>query len=233
MWLATAITLFPEMFPGHLQYSIAGKAKKNNLWDLKTINIRDFAKDKHKTVDDTSFGGGIGMVMRPDVVDGALISSLHLYKVKPAICYLTPRGSPLKQKHIKGWVNNFPQGLVLLCGRYEGIDERVIEHWRDTHQMQDISIGDYILSGGEPAALTIIDACIRLLPGVLEKSEATSIESFEKNLLEFPQYTKPQEWNHKAVPAVLISGDHKKIEEWRRLQAETITEQRRPDLLEK
>ena len=227
MWKATVYTLFPDMFPGSLGQSIAGKALKQEKWNLKTVNIRDYATDKHKTVDDTSYGGGTGMVMRPDVVDAALNANVT---PNTKLIYTSPKGKPLTQSMIRSWLRDYPDGISILCGRYEGIDQRVLDSWQESHGLEDISIGDYVLSGGELAALVILDACVRLLPGVLEKPDATTIESFELDLLEYPQYTKPQIWNNKVVPDVLLSGDHKNIAAWRKIEAESITKTRRPDL---
>ncbi len=227
MWKATIYTLFPDMFPGSLGQSIAGKALKQEKWNLKTVNIRDYATDKHKTVDDTSYGGGTGMVMRPDVVDAALSANVT---PNTKLIYTSPKGKPLTQSMIRSWLADYPDGISVLCGRYEGIDQRVLDSWQESHSLEDISIGDYVLSGGELAALVILDACVRLLPGVLEKPDATTIESFELDLLEYPQYTKPQIWNNKVVPDVLLSGDHKNIAAWRKVEAESITKTRRPDL---
>jgi tRNA (guanine37-N1)-methyltransferase len=232
-WRATVLTLFPEMFPGPLEHSLAGRALKEKLWSLATIDIRDFAGDKHQTVDDTCVGGGAGMVLKADIVDAALSYAYDQYPLeKPAIIYLTPRGEPLRQPRVHSLINYNPSGCILLCGRYEGIDDRVIEKWREEKGLIEISIGDYILSGGEIAALTLVDACVRLLPGVVNKRESLESESFELDLLEFPQYTKPQNWQGKSVPEVLLSGDHKKIAAWRHDQAEKITRERRPDLWE-
>ena len=227
MWQATVYTLFPDMFPGPLGQSIAGKALKQGKWHLKTVNIRDYATDKHKTVDDTSYGGGTGMVMRPDVVDAALRANI-LPGTK--LIYASPKGRPLTQDMLRYWLSEYPFGISILCGRYEGIDQRVLDSWQESHGMEDISIGDYVLSGGELPAMVMLDACVRLLPGVLEKPDATTVESFELDLLEYPQYTKPQNWNNKVVPDVLLSGDHKNIAAWRKTEAESITKSRRPDL---
>ncbi len=227
MWQATVYTLFPEMFPGSLGQSIAGKAMQQGIWNLKSVNIRDYATDKHKTVDDTSYGGGTGMVIRPDVVHAALSANLH---PKSKLIYASPKGRPLTQAMIRSWLADYPDGLGILCGRYEGVDQRVLDYWRENHELEDISIGDYVLSGGELAALVMLDACVRLLPGVLEKSEATTNESFELDLLEYPQYTKPQIWNNTVVPDVLLSGDHKSIAAWRLKEAEITTQTRRPDI---
>jgi tRNA (guanine37-N1)-methyltransferase len=233
MWNATVLTLFPDIFKNVFDNAIAGKAKEKKIWDLKTINIRDFSESKHKKVDDTVFGGGAGMLMTPEVVHKSLEFAVSSYEKKPPICYLTPRGMPLKQKKIKNWVKNFPQGIILLCGRYEGIDQRVIEYWQENHNLEEVSIGDFVLSGGEIAAINLIDACVRILPNVLENEEAKDIESFELDLLEYNQYTKPRVWKDKIVPDVLLSGDHKKIAAWRKLEAENITKEKRPDLWEK
>lgn len=227
MWKATIYTLFPDMFPGSLGQSIAGKALQQGKWGLKTVNIRDYAFDKHKTVDDTSYGGGTGMVIRPDVVNNALADN---FIPGTKLIYTSPKGKTMTQSMIRSWLDDYPDGISILCGRYEGVDQRVIESWQETHDLEEVSIGDYVLSGGDIAALVILDACVRLLPGVLEKADATTIESFELDLLEYPQYTKPQIWNNKVVPDVLLSGDHKKIAAWRKDEAENITKSRRPDL---
>ncbi len=230
-WRSTILTLFPEMFPGPLAHSLAGRALKDGKWSLETIDIRDFAHDKHQTVDDTCVGGGAGMVLKADIVDAALTHACNQYpKEKPALIYLTPRGEPLRQSRVRSLMQDHPAGCILLCGRYEGVDDRVIEKWREEKGLIELSIGDYILSGGEIAALTFMDACVRLLPGVVNKQESLESESFELDLLEFPQYTKPQIWQGKVVPEILLSGDHKKIAAWRHKQAEQITEVRRPDL---
>lgn len=222
-WKAKVLTLFPEMFPGPLGLSLAGQGLEAGAWELETVDIRDFAADKHRTVDDPPFGGGPGMVMRPDVVsdaiDGAAGADPSL-----ALIYLTPRGRPLTQARV-GELARGP-GMVLLCGRYEGLDERVL----DAHGLDEISLGDFVLSGGEAAAIAVIDACVRLLPGVVGAPESLIDESFEKGLLEYPQYTRPREWRGRTVPEVLVSGDHEKVKAWRREQAEDITRERRPDL---
>ncbi len=227
-WHVNLLTLFPEMFPGSLGQSLSGKALEKNIWSYSAVNIRDFATDKHKTVDDTPFGGGAGMVMRADIVEKALLS----LPAPGRKIYLSPRGKPLTQKLVKELVTE--PVLTLLCGRYEGVDQRVL----DAHGFEEISIGDYVLSGGEPAALILMDACIRLLPGVLGNTETPTEESFSSGLLEYPHYTRPAEWtdahgkNH-AVPDVLTSGDHGKVAQWRKAQSENITRERRPDLLKK
>ena len=226
-WTATVLTLFPEMFPGCLGHSLAGKAMADGLWSLETVDIRDFARDKHATVDDTPFGGGPGMVMRADVVDAALRSlpSLRSGQAdgRPRI-YLSPRGAALTQQRARELAMG--PGAVVLCGRYEGVDQRAIE----AHALEEVSIGDYVLSGGEPAAAVLIDACVRLLPGVVGDARSLAEESFERGLLEHPHYTRPQTWNGMAVPDVLLSGHHARVADWRRAQAEEITRLRRPDL---
>lgn len=229
-WKATLVTLFPEMFPGSLAHSIAGKAMGQKMWDIDTVHIRDFATDRHKTVDDTPYGGGTGLVMMPHIIHDALCHAKTQHGTSsPQMIYMSPRGKVLDQKLVRH-LSNHRDGIIVLCGRYEGVDDRVIEHWRDTEGLMEISIGDYVLSGGEVAALTLLDACIRVLPGVLVKEEATTSESFELDLLEFSQYTKPRIWQNKVVPEILLSGDHSKIAAWRKKSAEMITKERRPDL---
>jgi tRNA (guanine37-N1)-methyltransferase len=220
-WTAKVVTLFPEMFPGPLGASLAGKALAAGLWQIETLDLRGFATDKHRTVDDTPFGGGPGMVMRPDVIDAALSAA---ESAGHAVIYLSPRGRLLDQKRVRA-LSELP-GLTLLCGRYEGIDQRVI----DKRGLEEISIVDYVLSGGEPAALVLIDACVRLLPGVMGAAEGLQEESFEQGLLEYPHYTRPADWCGRAVPEVLLSGHHEKIRAWRLAQAERVTAERRPDL---
>jgi tRNA (guanine37-N1)-methyltransferase len=220
-WTAKVVTLFPEMFPGPLGASLAGKALAAGLWQIETLDLRGFATDKHRTVDDTPFGGGPGMVMRPDVIDSALSAA---ESAGHAVIYLSPRGRLLDQTRVRA-LSELP-GLTLLCGRYEGIDQRVI----DKRGLEEISIGDYVLSGGEPAALVLIDACVRLLPGVMGAAEGLQEESFEQGLLEYPHYTRPADWCGRAVPEVLLSGHHEKIRAWRLAQAERVTAERRPDL---
>jgi tRNA (guanine37-N1)-methyltransferase len=271
-WHINLLTLFPEMFPGPLGHSLSGKALEKGLWSYRAVNIRDFATDKHKTVDDTPFGGGAGMVMRPDMIEKALFS-LSLHEPAPAkaggegrgegaaanapkpahradgttphpgplpasgergkegrLIYLSPRGRVLDQVLVKELAAE--PTLTLLCGRYEGVDQRVL----DAHGFEEVSVGDYVLSGGEPAAMILMDACIRLLPGVMG-NEATPVEeSFSDGLLEYPHYTRPAEWTAAdgrawPVPPVLTSGDHAKVAQWRREQAEAITRARRPDLI--
>lgn len=220
MFRATVVTLFPEMFPGPLGYSLAGRALGEAIWSLDCVNIRDFGQGRHRAVDDTPFGGGAGMVMRPDVLDAAIGS---VADDRPLIA-LTPRGAPLTQNRVKTLAGG--AGVILLCGRYEGFDQRVL----DARKAEEISIGDYILAGGEIAALALLDATIRLLPGVMGAAESADEESFSAPLLEYPHYTRPAEWNGRAVPDTLLSGHHQAITAWRRNQAETITRTRRPDL---
>ncbi|MFV3075137.1 tRNA (guanosine(37)-N1)-methyltransferase TrmD [Niveispirillum fermenti] len=227
-WHVTVLTLFPEMFPGPLGLSLAGKALEKGTWTLEKLDIRSFTRDKHRSVDDTPFGGGPGMVMRPDVLDAAI----HDAKARQAaaglkpgrIVYLSPRGRVLDQALVREIASE--GALTLLCGRYEGIDERVIEE----HRLEEVSLGDFVLSGGEPAALCLIDAVVRLLPGVMGNVETAGEESFERGLLEYPHYTRPPVWNGRAVPEILLSGHHEKVRAWRLEQAEKITQARRPDL---
>jgi len=219
-WRASVLTLFPAMFPGPLGTSLAGRALERAVWSLEARDIRSFATDRHRTVDDTPFGGGAGMVMRPDIIDAALAG---FDDGRPMI-YLTPRGRPLSQQRVRDLAAG--PGAVLLCGRYEGVDERVIA----ARRLEEVSIGDYILSGGEPAALVLLDACIRLLPGVMGAAESADEESFASFLLEYPHYTRPADWQGHAVPDVLLSGHHGAVAAWRRAEAERITRDRRPDL---
>ena len=220
-WTAKVLTLFPEMFPGPLGLALAGQGLKAGYWSLETVDIREFASDKHRSVDDAPFGGGPGMVMRPDVVSAAIEAATD---PALALIYLTPRGRPLTQARVRELAEG--PGVVLLCGRYEGLDERVL----DAHELEEISLGDFVLSGGEAAAITLIDASVRLLPGIVGNGESLRDESFEHGLLEYPQYTRPQVWKSRAVPEVLVSGHHEKVRAWRKEQAETITRERRPDL---
>ncbi len=215
------LTLFPDMFPGPLGESLAGAALTDGAWSLGTVDLRDYAIDNYGTVDDSPFGGGPGMVMRPDVVDAALGAA---GEGKGPLIYLTPRGRVLDQEMVCNFAAG--PGMTLLCGRYEGVDERVIE----AHDFIEVSLGDFVLSGGEPAALALLDACIRLLPGVMGAADSLSEESFESGLLEYPHYTRPAEWCGRRVPEVLLSGHHAKIRAWRREQAERVTRERRPDI---
>jgi tRNA (guanine37-N1)-methyltransferase len=220
-WTATVLTLFPEMFPGQLGLSLAGKPLAAGHWALEPVDIRDFARDKHDTVDDSPFGGGPGMVMRPDVVDAALASLPADERPK---VFLTPRGRLLDQARIRALAEG--PGVALLCGRYEGIDARVIE----ARGLEEASLGDFVLSGGEIAAIAVLDACVRLLPGVVGDAASLEDESFAAGLLEYPHYTRPQDWCGRTVPEVLTSGHHEKIKAWRLAEAEEITRRRRPDL---
>lgn len=221
IWTAKVLTLFPEMFPGPLAHSLAGKALTEGLWSLDAVNIRDFATDRHSTVDDTPFGGGPGMVMRADVIDAAIDDAAI---AGAPLVYLTPRGTPLSQE-IAAELADGP-GVTLICGRYEGVDQRVL----DEREVTEISLGDFVLSGGEPAALALLDACVRLLPGVMGAEASLEEESFARGLLEYPHYTRPAEWCGRKVPDVLLSGHHRNIYAWRMEQAEMITQARRPDL---
>ncbi|WP_114389960.1 tRNA (guanosine(37)-N1)-methyltransferase TrmD [Notoacmeibacter marinus] len=220
---ATVVTLYPEMFPGHLGHSLAGKALADGVWSLRTIPLRQFGRGRHRAVDDTPAGGGAGMVLRPDCLAEA-IDSAGVAAETPRLL-MSPRGKPLTQALVRDLAAG--PGALIVCGRFEGVDERVIE----ARGLTEISIGDYILSGGEPAALTLLDAVIRLLPGVMGNEESGAEESFETGLLEHPHYTKPAEWEGRAVPDILKSGNHAAIDAWRREQAERLTEERRPDLL--
>ena len=226
-WRAAILTIFPGMFPGPLGLSLAGKALEKGLWSLKTLQIRDFATDKHKTVDDTPYGGGAGMVMRADVLDAGILNAQSLMP-NAQLVYFTPRGTPFNQKLAHELTQ---KDLILLCGRYEGVDERVLE----AHKPLEISLGDYVLSGGEMAALVLLDTCVRLLPGVVGTAESIHEESFGlasdfAGLLEYPHYTRPPIWNGREVPGVLLSGNHADIKDWRLQQARKMTEARRPDL---
>lgn len=223
-WRALVLTLFPEMFPGPLGVSLLGQAHEAGLWSLETLQIRDFGLGRHRQVDDTPAGGGAGMVLRADVLGPALDHARTKSPDAPLI-YLSPRGAPLTQAVARDLA--LGPGVTLLAGRFEGIDQRVI----DEKGLREISIGDYVLAGGELPAMVLIEACVRLIPGVLGASESLASESFETGLLEYPQYTKPREWQGRSIPDILLSGDHKKIEEWRRRQAEDLTAARRPDLM--
>ena len=224
MLRAQVFTLYPEIFPGPLAKGIYGKAQNNKLWDLSVINIRDAATDKHKTVDDTPYGGGTGMLLKADVLANSLDQNV---KKGERIFYLSPKGKIFDQKLAQDLSKE--KSISLICGHFEGVDERVLS----TRNIEEISIGDYVLSGGETAALVVLDSILRLLPGVLGNDKSSVDETFENGLLEYPQYTKPQIWEEKSVPDVLLSGDHSKIKDWRLSQSEAITRDRRPDLWEK
>jgi tRNA (guanine37-N1)-methyltransferase len=221
---ATVLTLYPEMFPGALGVSLAGKALDAGSWSLETIQIRDFATDRHRTVDDTPAGGGAGMVLRADVLAKAIDHASPAGDIHPRLL-MSPRGRPLTQARVRELAAG--PGAVIVCGRFEGVDQRVI----DARSLEEVSVGDYILSGGEPAALVLLDAVVRLLPGVMGNDLSGAHESFEDGLLEHPHYTRPQEWEGRGIPEVLTSGNHAKIEKWRRAEAERLTRERRPDLL--
>ena len=224
MLLARIFTLYPEFFPGPLGKGLYGKALAEKIWKLETVNIRDYATDKHKTVDDTTYGGGSGMLIKPDVLANSLDKNINS---KEKIIYLSPRGKLFNQKLAKELSKE--KTVNLICGHFEGVDQRVIE----SRNIEEVSIGDFVLSGGESAAFVMLDAIIRLLPGVLGNETSVEEESFENGLLEYPQYTKPQIWEEKTVPDVLLSGDHAKIKDWRLSQSEAITRDRRPDLWQK
>jgi tRNA (guanine37-N1)-methyltransferase len=223
---ATVLTLYPEMFPGPLGVSLAGRALAEGAWSLDTVQIRDFATDKHRTVDDTPAGGGAGMVLKADVLAAAIDHARALHPHSPVLA-MTPRGRPITQARIRELAAG--PGVTILCGRFEGFDERIFEG-RD---VEEVSLADIVLSGGEPAALAILDACIRLLPGVMGAPSSGAEESFEEGLLEYPHYTRPVEWEGRTIPEVLRSGDHAKIAAWRKRQAEEDTRLRRPDLWER
>ena len=219
-WSATVLTIFPEMLPGPLAHSLAGKALEAGIWQLETVDIRNFARDKHRSVDDAPFGGGPGMVMRPDVLDRAIAGAAG----NGPLIFLSPRGRPLGQERVRELA--LMAGVRLICGRFEGVDERVLE----ARSVEEVSLGDFVLSGGEPAAIALIDACVRLLPGVVGCAETLAEESFAEGLLEYPHYTRPKLWQGRAVPEVLVSGDHQRVRDWRRAEAERLTRERRPDL---
>ena len=219
---ATVLTLYPEMFPGHLGFSLSGKAMERGQWSLEAMQIRDFAEDKHRTVDDTPAGGGAGMVLRADILGKAIDSLAN--DSRPRLL-MSPRGKPLSQKRVRELGDG--EGVVIVCGRFEGVDQRVI----DARQLEEVSIGDYILSGGEPAALTLLDSVVRILPGVMGNALSGTHESFEHGLLEHPHYTRPQVFEDREIPAILTSGNHAAIEKWRLEQSLRLTRERRPDLL--
>jgi len=221
MWRASVLTIFPDIFPGPLGASLAGKALASGAWSLDVVDIRAFTTDKHRTVDDTPAGGGPGMVMKPDVLGRAIDATGT--DQRPRLL-LSPRGAPLTQTRVEALAGS--AGLVLICGRFEGVDERAIA----ARDLEEVSIGDYVLSGGEIAAMVLIDACVRLLPGVMGAAASRAEESFTEGLLEYPHYTRPQSWEGRTIPEVLLSGDHGKIAAWRRAEAERLTRERRPDL---
>jgi tRNA (guanine37-N1)-methyltransferase len=221
MWRASVLTIFPDMFPGPLAQSLAGKALTSSIWSLDTIDIRAHATDKHRTVDDTPAGGGPGMVMKADVLARALDAVPH--DTRPRLL-MSPRGRPLTQERVAKLVRQL--GVVIICARFEGVDERLIK----TRGLEEVSLGDYVLSGGEIAALAVLDACVRLLPGVMGKEASAAEESFADGLLEYPQYTRPPVFEGEPIPEVLVSGDHSKVKAWRRAEAERLTAERRPDL---
>ena len=223
MFAVTVLTLFPAMFPGPLGQSLAGEALARGLWSLEARDIREHGIGRHRAVDDTLAGGGPGMVMRADVLAASLDAAVGPDNARPRLI-MSPRGRPFSQAQARRWSEG--PGLVIVCPRFEGVDERVIE----ARGLIEVSVGDYVLSGGEIAALAVLDACVRLIPGVMGKEESGAEESFEKGLLEYPHYTRPREWEGRAIPDVLLSGDHAKIAAWRRAEAERITRERRPDL---
>jgi len=224
MWTARVFTLYPELFPGPLGSGLYKKALEKKLWSLEIVNIRDSAQDKHQTVDDTPFGGGSGMIIRADVIANSLDKNIS-NKNEPII-YLSPKGKKLDQTYAKKITN---KNVNIICGHFEGIDQRLLE----TRNIEEVSIGDFVLSGGEVGAFVLIDTIVRLIPGVLGNSDSLTEETFERDLLEYPQYTKPQKWEEKEVPNVLLGGDHAKIKDWRLAQSEDITRRRRPDLWKK
>ena len=224
MWKVRVFTLYPEMFPGPLASGLYKKALEKKIWSLEVVNIRDYAMDKHKTVDDTPFGGGSGMVMRADVLANSL--DKNIFDNKETVIYLSPKGKKFDQIYAKKILD---KNINIICGHFEGVDQRILE----TRNIEEISIGDIVLSGGEIGAFVIIDTVVRLLPGVLGNLNSLSEETFEKNLLEYPQYTKPQKWEEKEIPSVLLTGNHEKIKDWRLARSEDITRRRRPDLWEK
>jgi len=224
MWIARVFTLYPELFPGPLGSGLYKKAHEKKLWSLEVVNIRDYATDKHKTVDDTPFGGGSGMLMRADIIANSLDKNISS-KNEPII-YLSPKGKKFDQIYAKKILE---KNINIICGHFEGVDQRLLE----TRDIEEVSVGDFVLSGGEIGAFVVIDTIVRLIPGVLGNSNSLSEETFERNLLEYPQYTKPQKWEKKEVPDVLLTGDHAKIKDWRSAQSRDITRRRRPDLWEK
>ena len=224
MWIARVFTLYPELFPGPLGSGLYKKAHEKKLWSLEVVNIRDYATDKHKTVDDTPFGGGSGMLMRADIIANSL--DKNIYSKNEPIIYLSPKGKKFDQVYAKKILE---KNINIICGHFEGVDQRLLE----TRNIEEVSVGDFVLSGGEIGAFVVIDTIVRLISGVLGNSNSLSEETFERNLLEYPQYTKPQKWEKKNIPDVLLTGDHAKIKDWRLSQSRDITRRRRPDLWEK
>jgi len=224
MWIARVFTLYPELFPGPLGSGLYKKAHEKKLWSLEVVNIRDYATDKHKTVDDTPFGGGSGMLMRADIIANSL--DKNIYSKNEPIIYLSPKGKKFDQDYAKKILE---KNINIICGHFEGVDQRLLE----TRNIEEVSVGDFVLSGGEIGAFVVIDTIVRLISGVLGNSNSLSEETFERNLLEYPQYTKPQKWEKKNIPDVLLTGDHAKIKDWRLSQSRDITRRRRPDLWEK
>jgi tRNA (guanine37-N1)-methyltransferase len=226
-WDVTILTLFPDMFPGPLGFSILGRSLEEKRWHLNIVDIRDYAHDKHRTVDDMTFGGGPGMVMRPEILNAALEDVTQNDRKSRHLIYLSPRGKPVTQERVKELAQT-PK-VAMVCGRFEGIDQRILDAWN----LEELSLGDFILAGGEVAAMALTEACVRLLPGVVGASESLEEESFSKGLLEYPHYTRPRQWQGREVPDVLMSGNHEVIRSWRLAQAEKITQERRPDMWQK
>tara|TARA_B100001113_G_scaffold52935_1_gene38925 strand:- start:2091 stop:2792 length:702 start_codon:yes stop_codon:yes gene_type:complete len=224
-WKANILTLYPDIYPGYLGYSLLGKALQKKIWELNIYNLRDFGEGKHKVVDDKPFGGGAGMIIKPDILGNAIEKTLIKNHDQQKLVYLSPKGKPFKQVDAEKFSQS--NGVSILCGHFEGIDQRII----DIYEIEEISMGDYVLTGGEVASFAFLDAIIRLLPGVLGNEISIKDESFSDNLLEYPQYTKPQEYKNIKVPDVLLSGNHEKIAEWRRGKSLEITKKNRPDLL--
>ena len=226
-WKVNILTLYPEIYPGYLSYSLRGKALEKKIWELNIYNLRDFGEGKHKTVDDRPFGGGAGMIIKPDILGNAIDETLIKNHDRQSLVYLSPKGKPFKQIDAKRFSQS--AGVSILCGHFEGIDQRIL----DTYEIEEISMGDYILSGGEVASFAFLDSILRLLPGVLGNEVSIEDESFSNDLLEYPQYTKPQEYKNIKVPDVLLSGNHEEIEKWRKEKSIEITKKNRPDLIKK
>lgn len=226
----TFVTIFPEIFPGALQFGLSGKAL-GKLWEFKTVDPREFAFDKHRKVDDEPYGGGAGMVMKAQVIHDALNRALSFYTEPPMIVFMTPRGKLFKQRITENIMKKNKSGIIILCGRYEGIDQRVVDYWKQEHSMMEVSIGDYILFGGEIPAMVLTDACLRMVSGIMNNAESVQYESFSNDLLEYPQYTRPVLWMGQNVPEILLSGNHAKIDKWRYQKSMDVTMEVRPDLL--